>query len=206
MNYIPANEGVILYSSNTIDEATIETVMEPYNLNEGKTKYKNNILDANYHNYLVGTLKDTIVNASVFNANNVRTHRNFFFNYFSKSGCYTDGATDYLGFFRIKSGSTCIANHAYLSLPTDILAWNGQTFGQVMDQYETTGEVASLKNGMRIIFSDGSDWVEDVPTSITTIKDKNRVFDNYYYTLQGVRVEKPLKGIYIHNGKKVVIK
>lgn len=206
MNYIPANEGVILYSSNTIDEETIETVMEPYNLNEGKTKYKNNILDANYHNYLVGTLKDTTVNASVFNANNVRTHRNFFFNYFSKSGCYTDGATDYLGFFRIKSGSTCIANHAYLSLPTDILAWNGQTFGQVMDQYETTGEVASLKNGMRIIFSDGSDWVEDVPTSITTIKDKNRVFDNYYYTLQGVRVEKPLKGIYIHNGKKVVIK
>ena len=75
-----------------------------------------------------------------------------------------------------------------------------------MDQYETTGEVASLKNGMRIIFSDGSDWVEDVPTSITTIKDKNRVFDNYYYTLQGVRVEKPLKGKYIHNGKKVVIK
>lgn len=205
MNYIPANEGVILYSSNTIDEATIETVMEGYSPSEGDTKYIN-IPNENYKNYLVGTLENTTVNASKFDENNVRTHRNFFFNYFSKSGCYTEGATDYLGFFRIKSGSTCKANHAYLSLPTDILAWNGQTFGQVMDQYETTGEVASLKNGMRIIFSDGSDWVEDVPTSITTIKDKNRVFDNYYYTLQGVRVEKPLKGIYIHNGKKVVIK
>ena len=75
-----------------------------------------------------------------------------------------------------------------------------------MDEYEAKGEQASLTKGMRIVFSDGSDWVEDVPTSITTIKDKNRVFDNYYYTLQGVRVEKPLKGIYIHNGKKVVIK
>lgn len=204
MNYIPANEGVILYSANVIDEATIAAYTPP----AGETKYKN-IPDTEdqYHNYLVGKLEDTPVNASEFDGNNVRTHRNFFFNYFSKSGCYTDGATDYLGFFRIKTGkSTCKANHAYLSLPTNVLAWNGQTFGQVMDQYETTGEVASLKNGMRIVFSDGSDWVEDVPTSITTIKDKNRVFDNYYYTLQGVRVEKPLKGIYIHNGKKVVIK
>lgn len=207
MNYIPANEGVILYSSNTIDEATIETVMESFDPSkEGKTKYIN-IPDDQYYNYLKGTLKDTTVNASVFDVNNVRTHRNFFFNYFSKSGCYTDGATDYLGFFRIKSGSTCYANHAYLSLPTEVLAWNGQTFGQVMDEYEAKGDQqAELTKGMRIIFSDGSDWVEDVPTSITTIKDKNRVFDNYYYTLQGVRVEKPLKGIYIHNGKKVVIK
>lgn len=204
MNYIPANEGVILYSANVIDEATIAA----YTPEAGETKYKN-IPDTKdkYHNYLVGTLVNTTVNASVFDGKNVRTHRNFFFNYFSKSGCYTDGTTDYLGFFRIKSGSTCIANHAYLSLPTDVLAWNGQTFGQVMDEYEAKGDQhASLSKGMRIVFSDGSDWVEDVPTSITTIKDKNRVFDNYYYTLQGVRVEKPLKGIYIHNGKKVVIK
>ena len=199
MNYIPANEGVILYSANVIDEATIAAYTPP----AGETKYKNNILDADYHNYLVGTTKDITVTASEFDGNNERTHRNFFFNYFSKSGCYTDGATDYLGFFRIKSGSTCYANHAYLSLPTDVLAWNGQTFEQVM---ESGDQQASLTKGMRIVFSDGSDWVEDVPTSITTIKDKNRVFDNYYYTLQGVRVEKPLKGIYIHNGKKVVIK
>lgn len=202
MNYIPANEGVILYSTNAIEGWTFE----PYTPPAGETKYKN-IPDTEdkYHNYLVGTLENTPVNASVFNGD-IRTHRNFFFNYLKNSGCYKEGDTDYLGFFRIKSGSPCKANHAYLSLPTDILAWNGRTFGQVMDQYEKTGEVASLKNGMRIIFSDGSDWVEDVPTSITTIKDKNRVFDNYYYTLQGVRVEKPLKGIYIHNGKKVVIK
>ena len=30
--------------------------------------------------------------------------------------------------------------------------------------------------------------------------------DNAYYTLQGQRVAKPGKGLYIHNGKKVVIK
>lgn len=205
MNYIPANEGVILYSSNTIDEATIETVMESYNpLEEGKTMYKK-ISDDKYKNYLVGTIDNTTVYASVFDGNE-RTHRNFFFNYLKNSGFYKEGDTDYLGFFRIKSGSTCKANHAYLSLPTSVLTWNGQILEQVMKEYEENGVQAELTKGMRIVFSDGSDWVEDVPTSITTIKDKNRVFDNYYYTLQGVRVEKPLKGIYIHNGKKVVIK
>lgn len=200
MNYIPANEGVILYSTNAIEGWNFEHYTRP----EGETMYKK-ISDDKYKNYLVGTLDNTTVNASVFNEN-VRIRRNFFFNYFSKSGCYTEGATDYLGFFRIKSGSTCTANHAYLSLPTSVLTWNGQILEQVMKEYEENGVQAELTKGMRIVFSDGSDWVEDVPTSITTIKDKNRVFDNYYYTLQGVRVEKPLKGIYIHNGKKVVIK
>lgn len=199
MNYIPANEGVILYSTNAIEGWNFEHYTRP----EGETKYKN-IPDNNYINYLKGTLVNTPVNASEFNKENVRTHRNFFFNYLKNSGYYKEGDTDYLGFFRIKTGkSTCKANHAYLSLPTNVLAWNGQTFEQVM---ESGDQQASLTKGMRIVFSDGSDWVEDVPTSITTIKDKNRVFDNYYYTLQGVRVEKPLKGIYIHNGKKVVIK
>ena len=202
MNYIPANEGVILYSTNAIEGWTFKS----YTPKADETKYKNkNIPDTGdmYHNYLVGKLVDTKVNASEFDTNNVRTHRNFFFNYLKNSGYYKEGDTDYLGFFRIKTGkSTCKANHAYLSLPTNVLAWNGQTFEQVME----SGVQAELTKGMRIVFSDGSDWVEDVPTSITTIKDKNRVFDNYYYTLQGVRVEKPLKGIYIHNGKKVVIK
>jgi hypothetical protein len=44
----------------------------------------------------------------------------------------------------------------------------------------------------------------------TGIKDQSSKFnapsDNAYYTLQGQRVEKPGKGLYIKNGKKVVIK
>lgn len=47
MNYIPANEGVILYSTSTIEDATIETVMEPYTPADGVTKYKNKNLDVN---------------------------------------------------------------------------------------------------------------------------------------------------------------
>lgn len=200
MNYIPANEGVILYSANVIDEATIDA----YIPSEGEKMYKN-IPNADYKNYLVGTIDNTTVNASVFNENNERTHRNFFFNYLKNTGYYTEGDTDYLGFFRIKSGSTCKANHAYLSLPTSVLAWNGQTFGQVMDALEATGEQANLTKGMRIVFSDGSDWEDNTTTAISVVQQAKPA-DNAYYTLQGVRVAAPAKGIYIHNGKKIIIR
>jgi hypothetical protein len=32
------------------------------------------------------------------------------------------------------------------------------------------------------------------------------VTDNNYYTLQGMRVDRPVKGIYIKNGKKFLVK
>ena len=43
-------------------------------------------------------------------------------------------------------------------------------------------------------------------TGIHTIKDNTQRQDGKWYTLSGVAVEKPTKGLYIHNGKKVVIK
>lgn len=44
--------------------------------------------------------------------------------------------------------------------------------------------------------------------TVTAIKnvETSATADGAYYTLQGVKVEKPTKGIYVHNGKKVVIK
>ena len=202
MNYIPANEGVILYSTNTIDEETIATVMVPYTPTGDVTMYKN-ISDENYTNYLVGTLSDKTVNASEFDGEK-RTHRNFFFNYLKNTGYYEQGETDYLGFFRIKSGSTCKANHAYLSLPTSVLAWNGQTFEEVMDKYPEA-EKNNQTKGMRIIFSDGSDWEDNTTTGISVIPQAKPA-DDAYYTLQGVRVAAPTKGIYIHKGKKIIVK
>lgn len=195
MNYIPAGQGVILSSPNAIDEWTFRS----YDPSDGETKYKN-IPDNKYNNYLVGTTSDITVNASVF-VGNERTHRNFFFNYLKNTGYYKEGATDYLGFFRIESGSTCYANHAYLSLPTSVLTWNGQTLEQVME----SGEQANLTKGMRIVFSDGSDWEENTTTAISVVQQAKPA-DNAYYTLQGVRVAAPAKGIYIHNGKKTIIR
>lgn len=192
MNYIPANEGVILIGTGVDYVEAAE-----YTPTEGETKYKN-IADDKYKNYLVGVLAATKVNASVFDGNK-RIGRNFFFNYLSDTGYYEDGATDYLGFFRIKSGSTCKANHAYLHLPTTVLTWNGQTLDDVLED-----ETSTLSKGFKLTFGIADEDFGFV-TGINDVQKKVKI-DNSYYTLQGIRVNTPSKGIYIHNGKKVVIK
>lgn len=192
MNYIPANEGVILIGTGVDYVEAAE-----YTPAEGETKYKN-IADDIYNNYLVGVLADTKVNASVFDGNK-RIGRNFFFNYLSDTGYYEDGATDYLGFFRIKSGSICKANHAYLHLPTTVLTWNGQTLDDVLED-----ETSTLSKGFKLTFGIADEDFGFV-TGINDVQKEVKT-DNSYYTLQGIRVNTPSKGIYIHNGKKVVIK
>lgn len=192
MNYIPDKQGVILIGTG-VDYVKAD----PYTPAAGETKYKN-IADDKYNNYLVGVLANTTVNASVFEGNK-RTGRNFFFNYLSNTGYYEDGATDYLGFFRVQSGSTCMANYAYLYLPTTFLTWNGQKLEDVLEDGSST-----LSKGIKMVFGIAD---EDFG-SVTGINDvqKEVKTDNSYYTLQGIRVNTPSKGIYIHNGRKVVIK
>ena len=38
------------------------------------------------------------------------------------------------------------------------------------------------------------------------LNDKGQMTNDNFYDLQGRKIEKPTKGLYIHNGKKVVIK
>lgn len=72
------------------------------------------------------------------------------------------------------------AHKAYLETPTDI-----------------TPEAGSIV----LVFTDGTG------TGINEIETEPRESgDNSYYNLQGMRVEHPTKGIYIHKGKKIVIR
>ena len=48
--------------------------------------------------------------------------------------------------------------------------------------------------------------VQNTNTSVRNIKQDNTLQDNTYYTLQGVRVDQPKKGLYIRNGRKVIVK
>ena len=52
----------------------------------------------------------------------------------------------------------------------------------------------------------GFDGLESETTAIEQIETQTIVNDDSWYTLQGVRIAQPSKGIYIHNGKKVFIK
>ena len=47
-----------------------------------------------------------------------------------------------------------------------------------------------------------TDGIEEIVTAGTAVAKTN---DNAWYTIQGIRVAQPIKGVYIHNGKKVVI-
>ncbi len=66
--------------------------------------------------------------------------------------------------------------------------------------YLRTG-ITNEANSFRIIWGD-----DDGSTGINNIKEAPMSTDPYYYTLQGVRVEYPTKGLYIHRGKKILKK
>ena len=42
--------------------------------------------------------------------------------------------------------------------------------------------------------------------SVSDLEDKTTTNDDAYYNLNGQKVEKPVKGVYIHNGKKVIVR
>jgi len=94
-----------------------------------------------------------------------------------------DGTCYKYGFFRLKAGKTLGERRAYLSSA---------------DQSDDISETTNAAKGL-FVFGD-----EDVSTGISNhiAADEPAVI----YNLQGIRVEKPQKGIYIVNGKKMVIK
>jgi len=65
--------------------------------------------------------------------------------------------------------------------------------------YEITGT-----SGGKFIVQDITQTVTDIENIIVSQNGKN---DNTYYTLSGIRVTKPVQpGIYIHNGRKIVVR
>lgn len=49
-------------------------------------------------------------------------------------------------------------------------------------------------------------WKAGGATAIKTVKSETAAEDGVYYNLQGQRVDNPTKGLFIHNGKKVILK
>ena len=65
----------------------------------------------------------------------------------------------------------------------------------------------SYQNIERVLYADPNDVVipynGGIATNIGNVINKQ---DDNYYTLQGIRVKNPSKGVYIKNGKKVIVK
>lgn len=231
LKYVPANVGVVLIGvvpdGNYIDEQTLKfSLLERTEESVGpdgdyrKVWTNSDKYIANkdqWNNYLVPTVTavNDLGNAKVDESGKI-TYRyfglgNYYRTNYHKSLGNADSQEDYIGFFRLTANGKSGANKAYLRIPANVevgngvgatygfIDYNGQLLGNKSD--DDTFPVSLAK--MALIFDDLVDGNE--VTGIKELETENLNNDKYY-NLQGIEVAHPVKGIYIHNGKKVIVK
>lgn len=228
IKYIPAEMGVVLIADGTevtADEIEVNLVSKWDGFatkQEDLWVKKDDYHGQPFNNYLVGLSTDGMfVSEGDFNeAENKYVNRNFALNWFSntKTGkALKDagepglkdqlngdaGDKDYLGFFRLKGNIQ--KEYAYLQLSKDVVDYNLQLTGSKEDVKEEDVKEADVKlsPNFGMIFDTDFDFV----TGINSVSDVKKNSNNGCYTLQGVKVQRPTApGLYIMNGKKVIVK
>lgn len=234
LNYIPANVGVVLigvapegtyHEDDQLAFSLLERTEDPEILPTDSCKLWMNAetytqRGDKWNNYLVPTVQanNNLGNAYVDKSGKI-TYRyfglsNYYRTKYHKSLGTADTQPDYLGFFRLTSNGKSGANKAYLSIPANAEVGNkvGATYGYIdfngqllenkfHDQYEA--ETPAKFANMAMIFDD---LIEGNETTGIKELETEVLNDNKYYNLQGIEVAYPVKGIYIHNGKKVIVK
>lgn len=227
IEYIPANMGVILVGEVPEGSGTFaDGNVKAFNLtkrtaglvdkNEDlwtlKDLYKDDENWSEWNNYLVGTVTavNDLGNAEVVDGKVTKRYFGLGHYYATNEYKKTKVGDDYIGFFRYTANAISGANKAYLSIPTatdskfGYIDFNGQWLDDNYDSPNASnGEISTLSKA-GIIFDD-IDFDETTAISNVNVNEKN-VKDGAYYTLQGIKVAKPTRGLYIHNGKKVIIK
>ena len=112
------------------------------------------------------------------------------------------GDNDYLGFFRLKGNVQ--KEYAYLQLSKDVVNYDLQLTGSKKENNKAIQEAdAKLSPNFGMYFDTDFDFV----TGINSVSDVKKNSNNGCYTLQGVKVQRPTApGLYIMNGKKVIVK
>lgn len=198
--YIPAKSGVILSATATDKVSTI--TVRPMIEKLGQTVDNgSNLLKAVYlpNQKINMTTPETSTNTG-----DPVTSRQYLFSWVKQSnGSYK------LGFLRSKTGKS-VSERAYLSLTGEAV---GATTLNPSDEaaYERVEGISTddktvfgAKEYQVNLFFEGSE--DENITGIHALN--NQIVDKEgCYTLQGIRLDKPAgAGIYIHNGKKVIVK
>ena len=68
--------------------------------------------------------------------------------------------------------------------------------------HKAYAKISSVPAGAKISFSF---WDDNSATGITAVETEKEA-DKVYYNLNGQRVEKPQRGVYIQGGRKIIIK
>lgn len=224
LEYIPANMGVVLVGevpeggsfsdgaklNFSLKEAPAEMPLEGDNYTEVWTK-ADDYAGQEWNNYLkpIVTANDNLGNADT-DADGKILHRFFGLANFHSTKYYKQYQTgdDYIGFFRLTQNGRSGANKAYLSIPanTDVDGGVGAKFGYIDFNGQFLGNETDLNNQslakVAIVFDDEDDGGST--TTVTEVKPNSTDADASFYTLQGVKVSRPVKGVYIHNGKKFI--
>ena len=225
LKYIPANMGVVLVGevpkgesfsdyatlNFSLREAPAEMPLEGDNYTAVWTK-ADEYAGQEWNNYLKPTVTaiDKLGNADT-DADGKILHRFFGLANFHSTNYYKQNGTgdDYIGFFRLTQNGRSGANKAYLSIPANTVVddgvgvkfgyidFNGQFLGNETDDSKNPSLVK-----MAIVFDDEDDGGST--TTVTEVKPNSTDDNASFYTLQGVKVSRPVKGVYIHNGKKFI--
>ena len=224
LHYVPANMGVVLVGEVPADNTYTDGAKLDFYLNE---KTDDLLSDDNYealwikaetyvaagdkwNNYLRPTVTavDNLGNADT-DENGTIAHRYFGLGNFHSTKYYkqTQTGKDYIGFFRLTEKGRSGANKAYLSIPANAIVDGGvgATYGYIDFNGQLLGNEADTNNQplakMAVIFDDEDNG--GATTAVSEVKMANTDADAFY-TLQGVKVSRPVKGVYIHNGKKFI--
>lgn len=223
LKYIPANMGVVLVGEvpedGYKDYAKVDFYLKektddllPDDNKEALWTKADDYAGQKWNNYLQPTVSanDNLGNADT-DADGKILHRFFGLANFHSTNYYKENQTgdDYIGFFRLTPNGRSDANKAYLSIPANktVDGGVGATFGFIDFNGQFLGnETDDPKNPslakMAIVFDDEDDGGST--TTVTEVKPNSTDGDASFYTLQGVKVSRPVKGVYIHNGKKFI--
>lgn len=225
LKYIPANMGVVLVGKQPAegtfsdgDKLDFSLMEAPADIQEEGDNYKavwtkaDDYVNDEWNNYLQPTVtaNDNLGNADT-DADGKILHRFFGLSNFHSTNYYKENQTgdDYIGFFRFTQNGKSGANKAYLSIPANAVidGGAGAKFGYIDFNGQFLGnETDDPKNPslakMAIVFDDEDDGGST--TTVTEVKPNSTDGDASFYTLQGVKVSRPVKGVYIHNGKKFI--
>lgn len=231
LQYVPANVGVVLigevpagttpYDGQNVAfsllERTEESVEPGGDYRKVWTKAENYIANNDqWNNYLVPTVTavNDLGNAKVESGK--ITYRyfglgNYYRTNYHKSLGNADTQPDYIGFFRLTANGRSGANKAYLSIPANAEVGDavGTTYGyidyngQLLGNDDSESNIPAQHAKIALVFDDLVDGNET--TGIKELETE-KMNNNKYYNLQGIEVAHPVKGIYIHNGKKIIVK
>lgn len=225
IKYIPAEMGVVLVADGTgvtAKEIEVKLVSKWDGFVKNKKElWVNNYADDTFNNYLVGLSTDgmSVTEGDYDETNHKYVNRNFALNWFSntkkgkeleerkevdftvkENGDASDD--DYLGFFRLTAKGNIQKEYAYLQLSNKVVDYDLQLTGEKEDDIVVKNADSKLSPNFGMVFDTDFDFVTGI-NSVSDVKKNN----NGCYTLQGIKVQRPTApGLYIMNGKKVIVK